>query len=288
MHIRILQILLVLLLPTSVAALENSSFESSNGMKPWEPLPNVRLTEGQVQVVQDVSHRGKQSLMLSAPGGGEVVVGQVAMLPKTSLWQVRGWIRTQGLEESETAYPSASLQIRTMDGRIVAESPGVGGPSPWREVETTFCVPGDGRFILALVLDNSGATHAQAWFDDLRFDVPSSTRFEQKVLNFPILWNQGPPYTKLLPKNAKGEPGPWICGQVAAAMIARYWSMQTTLRCGGTYWYETRYTTERSSRPATWYGPTITSCLQHRAALPMCSTSRATQASEAWRWRVAC
>lgn len=56
------------------------------------------------------------------------------------------------------------------------------------------------------------------------------------VLDFPIYWAKGKPYTKFFPIDPEGEWG-WSCGQVAHAMILRYWSFKDAIKPQGIYWY---------------------------------------------------
>jgi hypothetical protein len=218
-------------------ALDNPSFESRDSIGPWLPLSDARGNRTQARIVQDVQHEGRQSLLLTSQEANEVAVGQVIARPVGSQWRARCWIKTKGLEELPGQDATATLRVRTVDDKVVAEAPGIAGTCDWTEVEVVFRVPPDGSVLLTLTTANPGKAAGFAWFDDLHLDRLEDAKFEQKVLNFPILWAQGRPYNKLLPKNASGEAGPWICGQVAAASIARYWSLKTKMRCSGTYWY---------------------------------------------------
>lgn len=60
---------------------------------------------------------------------------------------------------------------------------------------------------------------------------------DEWILDFPIYWDKGPPYTCLNPQNDEGAYGAWSCGQVAHAMILRYWSLQGKIHPQGTYFY---------------------------------------------------
>jgi hypothetical protein len=68
------------------------------------------------------------------------------------------------------------------------------------------------------------------------------TSVDEKVLDFPIYWAKGPPYNARLPKDLRGQPSAWSCGQVARAMIVRYYSLRMPLRTSGTYFYKRRDT----------------------------------------------
>lgn len=84
----------------------------------------------------------------------------------------------------------------------------------------------------------------------------SWTFAEEKVLDFPIYWARGTPYDKYIPFDVYGNHGNITCGQLARAMIVRYWSLRSSLDCRGTYFYYRRDTGERLqadfSEPMEW------------------------------------
>ena len=274
MHLRT-SLILSAVLASCAFGLDNGSFESRGHLDPWRPLGSMQGNKGQLKVVQDVRRQGRQSLMLSASGGNEAGVSQVIQLPANSMWRARCWIKTRQLNDAYNgpsptrkghSSPSgegeseglqmegpagdstggearATLQIRTMENGIVAEAPGLSDALDWKELELAFRAPAKGSLSLILVLEGA-KSDGQAWFDDVQLDRVENTEFQERVLDFPIMWAKGMPYTKLLPKDVQGLPGAWSCGQVARAQILRYWSLKTRLRCSGTYWYYRRDTKE--------------------------------------------
>ena len=243
---------LSLIFATRAFALDNPSFEFKGTMAPWRPI-GTQTGRTQAQIVQDARHEGEQSLLLAGQDGADVMIGQTVTLPAGSLWRVRCWIKTRNLEapktskpqaeESDESTPGAAVQIRSMDDSVVAEARAVSSAPDWQEVDTAFRAPAGGQFLVTLVLEN-GPAGSHVWFDDMHLDRLEDARFEQHVLNFPILWVRSAPYNKMLPKDANGHYGSWWCRQMAGAQIVRYWSMKTKLRCSGTYWYQRRDTKE--------------------------------------------
>ena len=67
--------------------------------------------------------------------------------------------------------------------------------------------------------------------------VQGWTGASERVLNFPISWAKGMPYTALNPEYSSGGHGEWSCGQVAHAQILRYWQLQGRMQPTGSYWY---------------------------------------------------
>ncbi len=210
------------------------------------------------------SKQGGQSLLIEVPDPAWAAVTQTIFLPVGSLWQVKAWVKTEGVSArapSRTTsvrdqLPSGGfLNIETFAG-TVGTSSGSLGTTGWHEEQTTFRVPTPGFINLTLVGTEGGS--GKAWFDGVRLEaLPTTTSEDVRIFAehttkrpigamqqdqfieilcnlipsmlaqqvFSTSFEEGPPYNFAYKKQINGPPRPW-CPD-GAVQVAEY-SFDTT------------------------------------------------------------
>lgn len=181
----------------AASPLINPGFEDANPLAAWKTWI---FHDGQAPVVRTDSpaaHEGRQSLLIEAADPADVALGQVVALPPNSIWRVRGWIRTENLTARDRTDTGGTIHVQTPEGATLARGASAFGTSPWKEIQTAFRVPADGRVKVVLFFVGYGKGTGRVWFDDLRLergdeDGPEGIRIlNERLTRLPIDAKQG-------------------------------------------------------------------------------------------------
>jgi alpha-N-arabinofuranosidase len=158
------------LLAMNFAALRNPGFEEPDLLSAWRVYVEDR--EGKDPVIRSDSREfkeGKQSLLLAPEDPAELTIGQRLYLPVGSLWQVSGWIKTEGLVLKSRSGVTGVIDIETPAGSL-GRTEVRKGTSEWREERVTFRVAPPGEINLVLVHSLDGKGIGKVWFDGIRLN----------------------------------------------------------------------------------------------------------------------
>ena len=161
----------------AASALVNPGFEAADPLAVWKTwiyhdgkAPVVRLDTQEAKA-------GRQSLLVEATDPADVVLGQVAARDSTDT--------------------GGTIHVQTPEGATLARGPSTFGTSPWKEIQTAFRVPADGRAKIVLFFVGYGKGTGKVWFDDLRLERadgsgPETVRiFNEHLTRLPIDAKQG-------------------------------------------------------------------------------------------------
>ena len=167
---------------------QNSGFESSPFLAGWESRAQSEAGNGRAPTFladRNDFKEGRQSLVIEALDPSLAAVTQKIFLPVGSLWQVKAWVKTEGLSAGQEARagelfreqsPAGGfINIETLAGDVGTSS-GRLGTTPWHEEQATFRVPSPG-FINLTLFGTHGGT-GKVWFDDVRLEALPTATFE--------------------------------------------------------------------------------------------------------------
>jgi alpha-N-arabinofuranosidase len=161
---------LLLLLTVASPVVKNPGFEEPNPLSGWKVYLEDR--EGRDPVIRTDSREfkeGRQSLLLAPEDPAQLTIGQRLYLPVGSLWQVTGWIKTEGLVLRGRSGITGVIDIETPAGSL-GRTEVRNGTSEWREERVIFRVASPGEINLVLVHSLDGKGSGKVWFDAIELN----------------------------------------------------------------------------------------------------------------------
>ncbi len=160
-----------------IESLKNPGFEA--GTDDW----SIHVYGAKPTITADggTAHEGKQSLRIFSGEPSDAALGQELTLAPGTLYRLRGWVRTRGLDP-HGAPVYGTFQIQTPGGNsVIASGTNHGGDTDWTEVVIEFEAPAGGRTRIAPFFVGFGKGTGTAWFDDLKIEEVDASKAPLRI-----------------------------------------------------------------------------------------------------------